>query len=882
MAVADGTVQADAAERSGLERVVPLRRRWSLRVYLIGLVVVFSASAGTGVLYLRGAAAHDARQGGLRDARFGATLAAQDIASALGLARTTVASLAANPSLSTVFSAPAGCKLAFGGPGAFASGHLDIIGLDGSVACSSLQQHASGYAGAPWVRAVLTGPIMTGPVLDVRTGKQVVVVGVPIADKGAVVAFLDLEALGPGLAASVGGPRNLEFVVTSADERIALARSIDPGRWVGADVGGTPFGRTANQVDHVDLDGTSRLYGQATVESVGWRVFAGASRASALAQASRLSRRDLLITLGGLLLFLAATTVVVRCITRPITRLSAAVRAATTRHGLGSIEVAGPAEVAALAEDVNTLIAAAERELVGASRVAAIVESSADAIIGKTLDGTITSWNSGAERMYGYPAEEVVGHNVSTLVPAGGIDELRELMARAARGERVQPYETQRLRKDGSLVEVSVAISPIRGGSGAVVGASATAHDITERKQAEAERESLRERLNQSQRLESLGQLAGGIAHDFNNLLGVILNYASFVAEQTQASPEGVRADVAQIKAAAERGAGLTRQLMLVARRETLQAADLDLNAIVADMHSLLSRSIGEHIELVGRRAASLQPVRADRGQMEQILLNLAVNARDAMPAGGTLTIETRQTDLDEDYCRLHPEVRPGAFVELSVSDTGVGIPPEVADRIFEPFFTTKPRGEGTGLGLATLYGIVKAAEGSVSVYSEQGIGTTFRIFLPAVGAPQGVIDRGPGPVVPRRGDETILVVDDEPALLEVTARMLRRNGYTVIEADAWDQAVSLGTEHDFQLLLTDSVMPQVPGRDLAELLRKIRPGIALLFMSGYTEGVLGPRHLPDEGAAFIEKPFNERALLEKVRAVLDGGSPRQSTSSQH
>jgi two-component system cell cycle sensor histidine kinase/response regulator CckA len=274
--------------------------------------------------------------------------------------------------------------------------------------------------------------------------------------------------------------------------------------------------------------------------------------------------------------------------------------------------------------------------------------------------------------------------------------------------------------------------------------------------------------------------------------------------------------------------------------------------------------------------------VRADRGQMEQILLNLAVNARDAMPAGGTLTIETRQTDLDEDYCRLHPEVRPGAFVELSVSDTGVGIPPEVADRIFEPFFTTKPRGEGTGLGLATLYGIVKAAEGSVSVYSEQGIGTTFRIFLPAVGAPQGVIDRGPGPVVPRRGDETILVVDDEPALLEVTARMLRRNGYTVIEADAWDQAVSLGTEHDFQLLLTDSVMPQVPGRDLAELLRKIRPGIALLFMSGYTEGVLGPRHLPDEGAAFIEKPFNERALLEKVRAVLDGGSPRQSTSSQH
>jgi signal transduction histidine kinase len=398
---------------------------------------------------------------------------------------------------------------------------------------------------------------------------------------------------------------------------------------------------------------------------------------------------------------------------------------------------------------------------------------------------------------------------------------------------------------------------------------------IRERLQAQAERERLENRLHQSQRLESLGQLAGGVAHDFNNLLAVILGCTSFVAEAT-AGDESVRSDVEQIRTAAERAARLTRQLLIFGHRDKAQIEVLDLNAIVTDVQSLLARSIGEQVKLVVRPAASLPAIRADRGQIEQVLINLAVNARDAMPGGGTLTIQSGVAQIDEEHARLHPGVRPGRYVALSVSDTGVGMSPDVAARIFEPFFTTKPQGKGTGLGLATVHGVVTKAGGSLSVHSEPGTGTTFRAFLPAAEEQAATAATATTAAAISGRGQTILVVEDERAVLEITARLLRRNEYSVLAATTGEEALALAANHEFDLLLTDQVMPQISGAELAERVRQIRPEAAVLFMSGYSQDDRGRQHAPAAGVTLVQKPFTEQTLLETVRAVIAAPGPQK------
>jgi PAS domain S-box-containing protein len=852
------------------------RRRVSLKAYVIGLAVLFVVVVAAGIVYEHVAATGDARRSGVRDAQYGAQTAARDVAAAISLAQTQIAGLAANPQIGKIFAAPAGCTLSFGGSGPFTAGHLDIVGRDGAVACSSLHgQEAAPYAGAAWLQGAVKAPVLAGPIADTRTGKQALVASAPIPG-GAIVVFAYLDAVGPGLATTDGGPRHLEFLVTSADGKTAISRSIDPARWVGAKLAGTSFAQPGIKTDRRDLDGTQRLYGQATVPGLGWHIYAGASRAQALAAANRVSQRELAISLGGLLLFLGAAVVLYRRIARPIGRLSAGARAATTHTAKGPIAVSGPAEVAALVEDFNRLIAAAEQELTAASQLAAIVASSSDAILSLAPDGTVTTWNDGAEQMFGHPAGEVVGRNSSLLVPTDH-GATSAALQRVAGGEPSAQFEDEWMHRDGHAVQVSVTASPIRDSAGEIAGISVLVRDIGDRNRAEAERRSLQDRLHQSQRMESLGQLAGGIAHDFNNLLGVILNYSQFVAEQA-AGNEAVLADVQQIRAAAEQAVRLTSQLLTFGRRDPTEPANLDLNAVVAEVQTLLARSIGAHVEIDVRAAADLPTVRADRGHLEQVLVNLAVNARDAMPGGGTLTIETRVTDLDAEYSRLHPEVEQGRYVELAVSDTGTGMTSEVMEHIFEPFFTTKAKGEGTGLGMATVYSIVTNAGGSVNVYSEPGMGTTFRVYLPAVDAPvtaHPATDNRPAAV---GHGETILVVEDEPAMLEVTARMLRRNGYAVLEATGYEQALSLAAEHDFQLLLTDSVMPLMAGRDLANQLGELHPDRPVLFMSGYSEGVTGPQGVLDRGVTHLQKPFDEQTLLESVNQALH--DPRERTTS--
>jgi PAS domain S-box-containing protein len=401
------------------------------------------------------------------------------------------------------------------------------------------------------------------------------------------------------------------------------------------------------------------------------------------------------------------------------------------------------------------------------------------------------------------------------------------------------------------------------------------------RLEAEAERERLEGQLHQSQRMESLGQLAGGVAHDFNNLLAVILNYASFVAEELSnaaGSPtgtqwEGPLKDVEQIQLAAERARLLTHQLLSFARREVVQARPLSLNSAITRMEQILRRTIGEQIELVIRLGASLPMIVADPGQIEQVVLNLAINARDAMPAGGTLSIDTTAREIMEDESSV-TGVPAGFYVCFRVGDTGVGMSAEVRDRAFEPFFTSKPRGEGTGLGLATVYGIVSQSGGHTRIYSDEGVGTSISILLPAAKQDaardefHGRVDR----LEPLVGAETILVVDDEEALREVTRRILTRNGYIVVTASSGAQAMEIAASHvgPIDLVLTDVIMPAMQGPTVAKEVKALRPGIRVLFMSGHAQPVLEAEALLGTEFLLVEKPFDQAILLENVRKVLD------------
>jgi hypothetical protein len=402
----------------------------------------------------------------------------------------------------------------------------------------------------------------------------------------------------------------------------------------------------------------------------------------------------------------------------------------------------------------------------------------------------------------------------------------------------------------------------------------------SERREAVELNEHLQARLQQAQRLENLGQLAGGIAHDFNNLLAVIINYVTFVAEELDVATdsdwarrwETARGDVGQIKLAAERAARLTHQLLAFARREVVRPQVLDLDQVISGVEEMLVRTIGEHVELVFSPGGDLCPVMADPGQLEQVLVNLAVNARDAMPGGGTLTIDTTNITVDDETIAGGSKAQLGPNVRLRVSDSGTGMPADVAAHAFEPFFTTKPEGAGTGLGLATVYGIIAQAGGHIQIYSEPGAGTTFSIVLPVTAeAAAAVPDHVPYQRSPK--GETVLVVEDEDALREVARRIFARNGYHVITASGGPEAIELarGFPGDIHLLVTDVIMPQMLGKEVSEKIRAIKPDVEVLFMSGYARRVLTSQGMLEPRVALVEKPFSEVDLMDMAAQVLDG-----------
>jgi PAS domain S-box-containing protein len=398
-----------------------------------------------------------------------------------------------------------------------------------------------------------------------------------------------------------------------------------------------------------------------------------------------------------------------------------------------------------------------------------------------------------------------------------------------------------------------------------------TIQDITEIKQAEAEREKLQTQLNQAQKMESVGRLAGGVAHDFNNMLGVILGHTELALLKADEDNDLI-SDLKEIQNAAKRSANLTKQLLTFARKEIISPRKLDLNDTVESMLNMLRRLIGEDIDLVWQPAAHIWPVKMDPSQIDQTLANLCVNARDAIDGVGKLTIETGRKTFDEEYCKEHRGFIPGDFVLLAVSDNGCGMDKDTLDNLFEPFFTTKEVGKGTGLGLATIYGIVKQNNGFINVYSEPGQGSTFKIYLPRLVADEDIDKAVPEKKAAAGGTETILLVEDEPTILRMTRMMLERKGYTVLPAATPVKAIEIAKTHadKIHLLMTDVVMPEMNGRDLAGQLIPLYPEIKRLFMSGYTSNVIAHHGVLDKGVAFIQKPFSMADMTEKVRGVLD------------
>jgi two-component system cell cycle sensor histidine kinase/response regulator CckA len=439
-----------------------------------------------------------------------------------------------------------------------------------------------------------------------------------------------------------------------------------------------------------------------------------------------------------------------------------------------------------------------------------------------------------------------------------------ETIDRATRSGADFALHYRSLWPDGTVRWLSGAGRVVLDAQGGPVRAVGISMDVTERR-------ALEEQYRQSQKMEAIGLLASGVAHDFNNLLTVILGFTELAAAEVETGSRQSE-PLGEIRKAGERAAVLTRQLLAFSRRQVLEPKILDLNALITDLERMLRRLIGEDVELATALDPGVGPVRADVGQIEQVILNLAVNARDAMPTGGKLTIETRNVELDESYAREHVAVRPGSYAMLAVTDTGTGMSAETKSHMFEPFFTTKGQGKGTGLGLATVYGIVKQSEGNIWVYSELGRGATFKIYLPLVKSDSSPVEARPSDARPARGSETVLLVEDEDAVRTLTRRILEGFGYSILEARKGEAALELARRHSqpIHLLLTDVVMPDMGGPELAERMRRVRPDTKVLFMSGYTDDAVVRHGIIANGVHFLQKPFTPEALARKVRETLD------------
>ncbi len=499
------------------------------------------------------------------------------------------------------------------------------------------------------------------------------------------------------------------------------------------------------------------------------------------------------------------------------------------------------------------------------ARLASIVDSSEDAILSKDLHGTITSWNKGAERIYGYTAAEIVGESVSVLTPSDRPDEVPTILAKIARGESLEHHETVRVTKDGQSRHMSLSVSPLRDTSGEIAGASVIARDITAQKKAE-------EHLRQAQKMDAVGRLAGGVAHDFNNILGIITACSELLQARLKSHGDTSQY-ISNIHEAAERGAALTRQLLSFSRKSAVQAEVLDVNARLQEVNKLLRPLMGDAIETAILPKSKTAVIEIDPSQLDQVVINLAVNARDAMPHGGKFLLETSTVDLDATFSEQHGPMKAGRYVMLAASDTGTGMDEATLARVFEPFFTTKELGKGTGLGLATVYGIVRQAGGHVWVYSEPSRGTTFKLYFPSAESKIG-IDKADETTPPsqKRKDLKILLVEDDALMRNLTRQLLVEQGYEVLEAENGNAALEIlaANPGDIDLMLTDVVMRGLSGPELVRRVTSSYPKVRMIYMSGYTGELIAEREILESGISLLEKPFTRASLLKAIDSSME------------
>jgi PAS domain S-box-containing protein len=499
-----------------------------------------------------------------------------------------------------------------------------------------------------------------------------------------------------------------------------------------------------------------------------------------------------------------------------------------------------------------------------------------DGIIACDPTGIVTLLNPAAEALTGWSEKEACGRSLEKVFPI--LDEnnrestaIRKIIPFEEDGKGGLLRQKILVAKDGSKRPIEAEIKPIRDGQGKISGLVLAFRNSTGGRRSQEQSRQNEEQIRQSQKMEAIGQLAGGIAHDFNNLLTIITGYSEMLLNRLPVGDES-RESIGEIRKSGERAASLTRQLLAFSRKQVLAPVVLDLNEVVQEMEKMLGRLIGEDIELATVLDSKLDLVKADPGQIEQVIMNLAVNARDAMPVGGKLILETANVDLDELYVEAHSEVPPGSYVTLSVSDTGCGMDEKTRARIFEPFFTTKGPGKGTGLGLATVYGIVKQSGGYIFVDSELGNGSTFKIFLPPVQAEKATKKPRTSSFKAPRGTETLLLVEDEDPVRVLARHALQSCGYNVLEASQGTEAIRLVEKQkgNIHLLVTDVVMPSLGGRQLVDKLHVLQPKMKVLYLSGYTDDAMVRHGLMEGEAAFLQKPFTPVVLAQKVREVLD------------
>jgi PAS domain S-box-containing protein len=863
-------------------RPLAAKRGWPLQAdfAVIALLVLLVGVAAGAFVHLRSEA--DARKNAVTDATFAAERAAKQIKLGFDFYESVTAPIATSASIAKVFAEPSGCGLGYAPIHAFDSGHVDLVRLDGSVVCSSLKSGSpTTYAGQAWLQA--SKPVVVAPVVDAVNGNQVAVYAYPITGLGFLAWFVDMKPLGPKLQFEYGSATHqLEFLVTSGDGSAVVARSLDSAKWTGAKLAGTPFANAADPVDRNDVEGKARWYAVANVDGAGWKVYVGADQAAALANAVGLQNEQLTITGAGVIAVLIAVFIVYRRVAKPIERLSQSVRSSRGLDTPIGVPVGGPAQVADLAQDFNQMITSlergwAERESAQQNYLRLFEGSPLPTMFVDQLTHRFLEVNDSAARAFGYSKGELVEMTSDDLLTLTE-EETAALQAARATGAtksmvRFGPLTVR--KKDGTAMRVLITSYEVNyGGRPAQV---TMAEDVTSQ-------ERLERQLNQSQRLEGLGQLAGGVAHDFNNLLGVILNFAVFAKEKILAKEKVMASaagapdadlqqavkDMERVERAAESAARLTHQLLAFASRELVRPQSLNVNLVVADLEPLVGRTIGEHIDFITSPGKDLWPALMDPGQLEQVLTNLAVNARDAMPKGGKLTIDCENVYVDQAYAAGRLALKPGRYVRIRVTDTGTGMSAKTLARVFEPFFTTKTKGQGTGLGLATVYGIVQQAGGDISIYSELGTGTRVHVLLPAA-------DDQPTPrqletILPRNAaSATILVVEDADDLREITTLILTKHGYQVITAANGLEALAAVKNHPgtIDLLLTDVVMPHMHGPELVERIAASQPEIRVLYMSGYAQPMVDNGGTLKDGVLLIEKPFTEPVLLDGVEHAL-------------